>query len=212
MLEINTCNRQKYNAWRPQQAVELKPPQIDTEAIDGVQLGRIIFPVAKFAIWVSDETVTGFINCLSGSDKSAKRRRRNVSFSMSNNTVNEDPGVNHDRAVSSYFTYNPIDETIVIEWGKINPNNQEAKLHTYLNRVIDHRERVKQGMKVSSGHMAKVCREGKGEHYLAFFDRLIGESKSLTKDCDLGKVINTLYAYGFIPITSDGYVQLPAFL
>lgn len=187
-------------------------PRIVIEKVDDVNIGRTTLPVIPFVRW---QPSTGFLklfNALNGHADGRKSvdLRRSLMFSMNNNTPCTTLGIAHERAISAYFTYNPTDQQVIIEWGTIDPTNREAKLHTYLSRMIDYSERVKQGMKLSSGHIARVV-TAEEETYLALLDNLPSNDTLISKDEPMGRMVNTLYFSGFIPIAADGSVRLPAF-
>ena len=180
-------------------------PTIIAERVDGVNIGRIILPVTTLTRWEPNSTTLSLLNSLNGNSNNSETIRNSIRFSLNNNTTNERAAIAHKRAVSAYFTYNPNDETVIIEWGTINPNSEEAKLHNYLNRIINYRKRVDNGMKLSSGHLAKMQ-----DIYVALFDN-ITQGVYIKNGSPMGKTINTLYHYGIIPLTTEGYLRLPTF-
>jgi len=184
---------------------EAATPTIVMERVDGINIGRAILPVKTLTRLQPNSTVINLLNALNGNSDKCESRRSAIRFSLNNNASDERPIITHERAVSAYFTYNPHDETVIIEWGTINPNNEEAKLHRYLSRMIKYRERVDNGMKLSSGHLAKLQ-----DIYVALFDNITKET-DIKKDTPMGKTINTLYHYEIIPLTAEGYLRLPAF-
>lgn len=190
-------------------------PRIVTEKIDDVSIGRITIPVYPMRRWQPSEAFHRFFNALNGMGASTEgiqphELRRRITFSLNNNTPNTDPIITHERPVSAYYTYNPNKEVVIIEWGAIDPARGEAKLHTYLNQMINYVERVKQGMKLSSGHVARVSATEE-EIYLAWLDNLPTNSTHIPKEDPMGRLINTLHLSGFIPVAADGSVRLPAF-
>lgn len=105
---------------------------------------------------------------------------------------------------------NPQGQTLIIEWGTIDLKTKEAKLHNYLYQVIDYPDRVKQGMQLSSGHLART----ESGIWLALLDKVSHEPNyrlPILKEGPVGQMINTLWAHGFVPLTTEGYVQLPVF-
>lgn len=189
-------------------------PKIVTEVPGGVTVGRIVLPVVTPTVWEASPTFLRFFNVLSRQRPLEQPNphidlRRSLLFSLNNNTANQHESISHGRPVSAYFTYNPRDEVVIIEWGTINPATGNAKLHTYLNNVIDYQDRVRQGMKLSSGHVAKIV--GEEYTYLALIDNLLYTNTHIQRDEPMGKLVNALHFGGLIPITSDGYIQLPAF-
>lgn len=186
--------------------------RIVLEKVDDVSIGRTTLPVVPFARWQPSTGFMKLFNALNGHADSRESvdLRPSLMFSMNNNTPCTTPGIAHERAVSAYFTYNPTDQQVIIEWGTIDPTNREAKLHTYLSRMIDYSERVKQGMKLSSGHIARIV-TAEEETYLALLDNLPLNDVRITADDPMGKMVNTLHFSGFIPIAADGSVRLPAF-
>lgn len=106
------------------------------------------------------------------------------------------------RPASAYFTLLP-DGTLVVEWGKINPNG-EAKLHDFLNREIDFIDRRKNGAVIKSGHLATITVSGNRQVRVALLDYLFSR-ESIDRESPEYKIIATLLNYGIIPVTSDGY-------
>lgn len=180
--------------------------KVTTEQVDGVSIGRMILPVVGVPTrWEPNSTFLRFFNALNCTPNDL---RKSLLFGLNHNTPSTPySALVYERPVSAYFTYNPKNETVIVEWGTISLSSGEAKLHTYLNRMIDYQDRVKQGMKLSSGHMAKVDGE---ETYIALLDNLRSDIPIHRND-PMGKLINTLHFSGFIPITSDGFVQIPIF-
>ncbi len=187
-------------------SIQLKPA-IVTESVDGVRIGKIVLRVEPILIFETTKEFDRFFNALNGPDYFNEDLRRSITFSLNHNTPNPKSPVAHERPVSAYFTFDPNEEAVIVEWGTIDPNNQEAKLHSFLNRGINFAERHAQGMKISSGHLAKLLNT---PYHVALFDNLShGPTKQISIQTQ--KTINTLYTNGIIPITADGYVQLPAF-
>ena len=183
-------------------------PNIVTERVDGVNIGRTTLAVVTLPRWEPNADVISLINVLNGNSPNSETRRGKIRVSLNNNTPNDSQSIEHKRAVSAYFTYNPNDETVIIEWGTINLNSEAAKLHTYLNRMINYAERKERGMKLSSGHLART----KSGLHIALFDSLFySHAERTDPNSPIGKTINTLYSNNFVPITADGFVQLPAF-
>jgi len=180
-------------------------PTIIAERVDGVNIGRTILPVTTLTRWEPNSTILSLLNSLNGNSSNSETIRISIRFSLNNNTQNKRPIIAHERALSAYFTYNPYDETVIVEWGTIDPNSEEAKLHNYLNRMINYRERVNNGMKLSSGHLARLQ-----DVHVALFDNITQETE-IKKDSPMGKIINTLYHHNIIPLTAEGFLRLPAF-
>lgn len=181
-------------------------PGATTEQTDGVSVGRVILPEQSMGIWTPDDTFLKFYNALNGKSEGAANLRRSIVYTLNNNTPNRNGVVAHDRALSAYFTYNPQDETVIVEWGMIDAMGT-AKLHTYLNKVIDYQVRAAQGMQLSSGHLSRVSGT---ETYLAYLDRL-STRREFAHNEPMARMINTLHGHGLIPLTSEGFVQIPFF-
>jgi len=201
-------------------AEQTKPtPVIKTEQ-PGIVYGREFLPVVPMDSWIPSEEVLTVLNALNGPDTESKTLRNIVTFDMNNNTALNRKPLSFERPVSAYFTYKPADvqmegdqphdeESVVIEWGVIDPKSNVAKLHNVLNNSIPGlRERPKNGMKLSSGHIAKLT-DVSG--YIALFDDLGTQKGPIEKRSPMGKMINTLYAHGIIPIDGKGQVVFPAF-
>lgn len=203
------CGKNMYLENRPNiQEQNCLRPVISTESIDGVTIGRANVRVRPFLL---DERkraeIDSFTVALEGTDADAGiRLKRSIAFHLNNNTAMQDP-LSFERPVSAYFTFDAHNKQLIIEWGKIDPGNKEAKLHTYLNQSIDYRSRVAGGMKLSSGHIAKMTT---GEWSIALLDNLPRTEEFVEPSSQMGKMINTLYAAGIIPITPDGSVRKPS--
>lgn len=189
-------------------------PKIVTERRGSITVGRLVIPTASLTRWEPSEIFLGLFNALNGQTigklSEQEELRRSLLFGLNNNTPNNHSLLHHERPVSAYFTYNPYVEEVIIEWGTVDPRRGVAKLHTYLNQVIDYATRVKQGMKLSSGHIARVSTPQE-EIYLALLDNLASDKISVPRTDPMGKLINTLHLSGFIPIAANGSVKLPAF-
>lgn len=181
-------------------------PNIITEQVGDVKIGREVFTASSLESFRPNNFWHDVFNTLNAPQEMDSRRTIFLS-SLNNNTPSTDPLLGHERGVSAYFTYNPHERVVILEWGTIDLSTKEAKLHWYLNKVIDYPDRVKQGMKLSSGHIAKSTQ---GDHYFALLDSL-SKDHSLRGTEEMGEMINTLYQNGFIPITAEGFVKLPAF-
>jgi hypothetical protein len=183
-------------------------PCIVTARTGDQETGELVVPITRISRWEPIQVVLDFINALNRNTEETIRLRRSLTFGLNNNSASNEPIIAHDRPVSAYFFCDEKQDNVIVEWGCINPQNGEAKLHDMLHRTDRVRELIKQGMKLSSGHLAKVRAGGE---YLAYFDN-IGPNTQITHLSPLGKTINTLYNHGFIVLTAEGYVQLPAFI
>lgn len=177
-----------------------------TAYADGITVGRTILPETPLQTWSPNTTFLRFYNALNGKSEKEAKLRRNIVFSLNNNSPSETVPIAHERALSAYFTYNPSDRTVILEWGMIDTKG-DAKLHTYLNQAINFQVRVAEGMQLSSGHLAKISGE---ETYLAYLDR-IGNSVQYAENEPIARMINTLHSNNFIPLTAEGFVQIPFF-
>lgn len=192
--------------------VEAKPvilneyPGAITAYADGVSVGRVVLPEKSMGTWAPDPIFLSFYNALNGKSENAANLRRNIVFSLNNNSPCQREPVAHERALSAYFTYNPDERVVILEWGMIDLTGN-AKLHTFLNQVIDYNARAAQGMQLSSGHLARVPGT---ETHLAYLDRL-SVANQFAHNKPTARMINTLHSYGFIPLTSEGFVQIPFF-
>ncbi len=144
-------------------------PTIAIEEIDDVSVGRQILSVRTIISWIPNETVLCLIDTLNRNNAQSERARHSLTFSLNNNSPNTNTLYGHNRGLSAYFTYNPSDETVIVEWGTIDPRDGVAKLHTHLNRVIDFKNRSKMGMKISLGYITQV----QSGVWLALIDNLI---------------------------------------
>lgn len=189
-------------------------PNIVDKHKDGVDIGREVLPIVPYLVrWEPSRTVLELINALNPKyDPQAERNRHCTAFKMKENTPSEKwIRVRHDRPVSTYFSYDSNNKTMIIEWGTVNPIDRTARLHTYLNQHIDFQGRAKRGMqKLCSGHLASLVTANGEQVYIAIIDSLQKGSK-IGWNTPLAKMINTMHAHGIIPITSDGFVQFPMF-
>lgn len=190
-------------------------PKIVTEKKGIVSVGRLVIPTVDFIRWEPSTTFLDLFNALNGANQQSENPnpaelRRRLTFSLNHNTPNKEAALAHERPVSAYFTHDPQEKRVIVEWGAIDPKKGEAKLHTYLNQVIDYATRVKQGMKLSSGHIARISATEE-EIYLALLDNLPPNDAQIPRDAPMGKLVNTLHFSGFIPIAADGSVRLPSF-
>lgn len=182
---------------------------------EGNKVGRLDIPmVGIIERWQPSPTYLQFFNALNGGQPnmadSAATLRRSLSFSLNNNTLNTKSPIRHERGASAYFSTDLVGEKVIIEWGLVNPVDGEAKLHKYLNIAVDYDARVKEGMRLTSGHIARISAEE--EIYLAFLDSLSANDRTITRLDPRGRLINALYAANFIPITAEGFVRLPVFV
>lgn len=189
--------------------VETYQYQYSVESGSGVSIGKEVFPIARLTRWEPGVTELRFFNATHSFGDRSDRLRSILQNNLTNNSPTSLSEIAHERGRSAYYTYDPQSETIIIEWGEIDPTNGEAKLHNYLHQSIDYHQRVAKGMKLSSGHIARV----RGENYfLALMDQLAEPDLAMKRDSPLGKMINTLYHNCYLPITSLGFVQTPAFI
>lgn len=188
--------------------VNSRTPSIVTERVDGVHIGKTILRVEPLVYFQSTKAFDTLFNSLNGLHYSNEQLRRNLIFSLIHNTPNTKNPISHERPVSAYFTYDPNEEAVIIEWATIDLSSGDAKLHTFLNQSINFTDRIKRGMRISSGHLAKLTETNV---YVALFDNLVSQKPRSEISNQLKKTINTMYYYGIIPITSDGFVQLPVF-
>lgn len=124
-----------------------------------------------------------------------------IARSMHGNSPSlDDNVVTVTRGVSTYFSWDPKEEALIVEWGEVGPDG-EAKLHTYLNRAIDLPQRHKEGMVVRSGHMAKTKR---GQVLVCLIDSICRDSP-INMNSDEYKIVRVLKSHGSLVIGSDGY-------
>ena len=170
------------------------------------QIGRIDLPIVTGARIYKDLTFEALLNTLNQSNSNHEKDR--IVFDLNNNSTTSNPTLRHDRPVSTYFTLDKKTGIIIIEWGSIDSSTKIAKLHDYLNRNIDYQTRVKEGMRLSSGHLA-LLQDYEGS--VALIDELFGNPDRAEKGSGIGILINTLYANKIYPVTPEGFLQLPAF-
>lgn len=186
------------------QSIEL---EFHSENTGEIRIGRATLSNKPSHIWIPTPATLDLVDALNSNNQRAERFRRSITFNLCNNTPsNRFSVIPHNRPVSAYYTYNPEDETVIVEWGTIDPKKKEAKLHIYLNKNIDFFTRRNLGMRISSGHLAKFS---KTNRYLALFDNLTHQPTEKKPDDQIRKTIDILYQNSIIPITADGFVQLP---
>lgn len=188
--------------------------KIEIYTVNNVDIGRERYPVKSLNIWVADTSspCLTFLNALNRPTEDARGLRQMITSFLNGNTAFHDNLLGFERGASAYFTYdpNPDQESIIVEWGKIDQKKGEAKLHDYLRVHIPSTERAKQGMQLCSGHFARLTRYS--DYYLAFLERIRMENlQTIQKDDPFGKMINTLYANHFIPLSAEAMVCLPVF-
>jgi hypothetical protein len=176
------------------------------EEVDGVGIGRETLPFADLKGLEFSPELCALLNILNKPEGNETRRR--LCFHLGWNTTDPFALVPYDRPVSAYFTYNPNNQVLIIEWGLIDPKSNEAKLHDYLNRSLNLNQRSNDGMKISSGHLAKLTGTNKR---IALVDNLSHETPAEEITLPMKRIINTFYNHKIIPITAEGYVRLPIF-
>ena len=176
------------------------------ETVTKHQIGRIDLPVVTGAQINNDPTFETLLNTLNRPDSESERGR--IVSNLNNNSTTSETVLRHDRPVSAYFTLDKITGMIIIEWGSIDDNTSIAKLHDHLNRHINYQARVREGMRLSSGHLASL-QEHEGS--IALIDELYNSPRQIVKGSEEGILINTLYANRIYPVTPEGFLQLPAF-
>ena len=124
-----------------------------------------------------------------------------LSFRLHHNSQFASPHLFGDqRPASAYFTI--LDDTMIIEWGEIDTNGS-AKLHDYLNRAVDYKQRVAKGGTVRSGHIAQITSPTTGEKIrVALIDSL--RETVITPDQPEYQMVTTMMHTGIVPLTADG--------
>lgn len=179
---------------------------IATESVDGVGIGRETLTVSRLRKLEFSPELCAMLSALNKQDNNEQRRR--LHFHLNWNTADPHGLIPHERPASAYFTYNPSNQVVLIEWGLVDPKNNEAKLHNYLNRSLNMSERAALGMKISSGHLARLTGTNQ---YVALIDNLSHEMPREKITLPMKQTINTLHNNSIIPITSEGFVRLPVF-
>lgn len=163
-----------------------------TETIDGRLIGRVILEPQKVSVGKTPQAQA--IEARLTGDAYFQRSIANKLNNNSSSLKSETAGV--ERGVSAYYTWNPEDRTVIVEWGEIGPTS-EAKLHDYLNRMIDYHDRHKKGMVVRSGHMSRFPSCGT---VICLMDTIYQAEP----------IVEMLNYYGFVVIDSMGCVQNPS--
>ncbi len=112
------------------------------------------------------------------------------------------------RPKSAYFTL--LDGQLIIEWGEIDVNNGQAKLHNYLNRTIDFITRRENGGVIRSGHIADIqipdfqYPTPNTTQRVGLIDS-INKERIITPNIAEYHIVTTLWQQGIIPVSSNGY-------
>lgn len=144
-----------------------------------------------------------------------RNERQALCYCLDNNSPKTTGKISLERGVSAYFYIFP--EGLIVEWGKINPLNQNAKVHDYLNQNSQRSEQEER----RSGHVSFACFNS-NDFYVAKIDSisggvckgsgfLIGENLVLNDNSLEYHLVRILLGNGIAPLTSDGHLMLTPF-
>jgi hypothetical protein len=172
-------------------------------------------------IWEPSEVVTRFINAVNGKRIEMGNVREGLSEDLRISLVHSMPNrrvpIAHEPASPAYFVlqFDPVrkKEVLRILWIPV-INGEGLKVGHKMIRSDRKNAEIfaevtKDDKRLSSGRIARI--EG-AEEYLAMIDRIRHGREDLTSDQPLGRLVNTLYHFGFIPIGNDGKVEYPVFV
>jgi hypothetical protein len=126
-----------------------------------------------------------------------------LAFHLTENTPHDRNGLVLDRAASAYYMLSRSvskPRMLDIIWGLTNQDDQ-AKLHHYLNDVLPGRYDDMAKFDKRSGHIAKAL----GEHYgwVALFDSLY-DQLPLTENMAEFTMINTMAVHDIVAVSGNG--------
>ncbi len=172
----------------------------------GKGIGRFTAPMHQSSSWSSDPVFDRFHNLLNGlgdGKNSAERIRKRLAGDLNYNRIERLMAEKyHGRAVSAFYTIDDKNGKLIIEWGKIDPDTNEGKLHESLRRAVNYTARATAKMKLVSGHIAPVDATGKFFALLDSIDHTPEKPHSFSKP-ELS-LIDTLHSQGFLPLTAQG--------
>lgn len=178
-----------------------------SKSSDIIHIGKTVLQNSQSFVRRPTPTIFNLTTFLNGNSSDSESLRKFITFDLNNNTQSSKfSKISHERPVSAFYTYNPQDDTVIMEWGTIDPKDKEARLHGYLRQHVDYMSRIKSGMKLISGHLSKIS--GTNE-YIALLDNLTHEHPGTIPNDQIKKTVNILHKNYIIPITGDGFVQAP---
>ncbi len=186
-------------------------PIIRPEDFFGKGVGRFSTPLRCLSSWSSNPIFDKYLNKLNApqNDQHRKSDKEKLSRDLHGNSIEKLIRIpEHSQAVSVFYTLNPKERMFFMEWGKIDPESKEMKLHTSIRRVVDYNKRVREGMQVYSGHIAHI---NKTPHFFSLIDS-VSSLPSQKMSADEKKLIDMLYNINFFPLTTDGQMVLPQFI
>ena len=162
------------------------------EQVCGTQIGRAVLGTEPARV----NSRPNPIECILYGDESL---RRSMATQMHANSPSVSRWISLERGVSAYYSWNPDNKSLIIEWGAIDEDGK-ASLHDYLNQSINFSDRVKSGLVIRSGHMALANKKS----LICLIDSL-SQSLRVTQDSGELPIIDTLRQHQAIVIGSDGY-------
>lgn len=175
------------------------------EPVGPVLVGRIELSLLKTPPAPSPE-IQILLLCLSEDEP----LRRAIASQMSNNSPCTT--INLERGASAYFTFDPTRNKLTVEWGRIPPGNGKAKLHDYLNEVIDFSPRRRNGMIARSGHLSAINPNGEECLPIILIDSLHRETCPVAINRPEYKMVTTIWQHGGAVIGSDGSIALTKYM
>lgn len=172
----------------------------------GKGVGRFIAPLERSTSWSSDPIFDKFHNLLNGrgdGKNTAEKIQRRLAADLNYNRIERLMSEKcHGRAVSTFYTIDEKNRLLIVEWGKIDPDTDEGKLHGSLRSAVDYYERARNGMKIVSGHMAPIDGSGKVFALMDSIDHSSTQPHSFSRT-EL-TLIDSLHSQGFLPLTARG--------
>lgn len=168
--------------------------QSQIEIIDDKKIGRVVLakkPETSHDYFEHDHLIEFLMNNQAAGESIAR--------SMHGNSPSLNEGLGIGRGVSAYYSWDPISESLIVEWGEIGPDG-EAKLHTYLNRAIDLPGRHKEGMTIRSGHMSRTK---DGQVLVCLLDSVCRDFQ-IENNSPEYEIARTLNSYGALVVGADG--------
>jgi len=128
-----------------------------------------------------------------------------LAFHLTENTPHDRNGLVLDRAASAYYMLSRLSsqpQELDIVWGLVRQEDNQAKLHEYLNEVLPSRYDDMGMFYKRSGHIAQVF----GEYYgwVALFDSLYSGQPPLTEEMAEFTMINTMAAHDIAVVSANG--------
>ena len=167
-----------------------------------VTVRKHVFAVDHLNHWEPPENVTQVISVLNQPTHEAEKEREEVVGRLQSRRGKVST-LFQETSVATYFILNsadPDNQQVTIAW-ELAPG--------YLKKAVDKDMLTQQGMTVIAGRLLKTA----PGVILAQLDGLKGNNDtSVPKDTEFGQMINSLHAQNILPVSDEGFVQLPSFV